>query len=346
MGWFWGSSGDASSKDKDPLSSLDPALKKFLEKESPIKYSSSNPDNSTTQPPTSETASTYREKVIPPSTTSDPSSSSAPQPPKNVPTLFPDGRYKDIWKTYRPLAELEEEGKSDQERLGDVLEGFKHRRAEIGRAALENCANEQWAVSDCYTNGSWKSVMTLCRTENRQLERCYLMQAKFLKALGYLSTFDRPPEVDEKIQMHADKLYHQMLDREAATEKAKAEGLPLPSFEPLLSSSKTQPFSTTTDTILPSTEPSSVGATAATKPPTTIDQLKPKVKAKLKKQLDTLSPEEREIEEKAIQAEIAAGERIGRRLGQLYEERDEAARKRREEGKQTFGDIIIRLFRW
>ncbi|KAI9843939.1 MAG: hypothetical protein M1837_005980 [Sclerophora amabilis] len=348
MGWLWGSSDDGDSKKDDPLGKLDPALKKFLEKESPIKYNSSNPPP---PPPSAPTASefppSYTDRVTSGSRTlsdqSNPSSAERPNAPP--PSLYPDGRYADLWKSYRPLAELESEGKSDQEKLLDVLEGYKYRKAEIGRAALENCALEQWAVNDCFQSGSWSSIMTLCRAENRSLERCYLMQAKFLKALGYLSTFDRPPEVDEKIQMHADKLYHQMLDQEAAIEKAKAEGLPVPNFESLFRSSSSQPPDVRAPTSTLPTGVSKQTESVVARAPTTIDELKPEVRAKLKKQLEDLPPEEREIEETAIAAEIAAGERLGRKLGDLYSEREEARKRRREEGQQSLGDVVARWFR-
>ena len=45
----------------------------------------------------------------------------------------------------------------------------------------------------------------------------------------------RSPEESEKIQMHADKLYQQMLKQEAEIEKAEAEGREPPKFESVLS---------------------------------------------------------------------------------------------------------------
>jgi len=44
MGWFWGSSSSGDgNKSQDPLRGLDPSLRDFLAKESPVKYSSSDP---------------------------------------------------------------------------------------------------------------------------------------------------------------------------------------------------------------------------------------------------------------------------------------------------------------
>ena len=58
-----------------------------------------------------------------------------------------------------------------------MLEGYKARKASIGRAALENCALEQWAVQDCWKGGGLRGRMTMCRRENKEFERCYLMQS-------------------------------------------------------------------------------------------------------------------------------------------------------------------------
>jgi len=142
--------------------------------------------------------------------------------------------------------------------------------------------------------------------------------------LGYLSTYDRPPEVDEKIQMHADTLYHRMLDQEAAIEAAEAEGRPIPAFPPLV----TAPIAPTSET--DHIEPS---------------YLPPAVQKQLKKRLEGLSEEEREIEEKAIKAEIQAGEQVAGHLGDLYQKQEEEKRTRKEQGRETIGDKISSIFK-
>ncbi len=179
MGWFWGSSGngDAATSTNDPLGKLDPSLRDFLERESPVKYKTSG-SNSPAPAPTNQKS--YTEQVLP--SYGNPSSSTPkqedPSKPKVPPeSLFQDGRYAHLWKDYKPLYEVENAHKTDQEKLLDVLEGYKFRKGEIGRAALENCTMEHWAVSDCFTNGGWGSRMTMCRAENRHFERCYMMQA-------------------------------------------------------------------------------------------------------------------------------------------------------------------------
>lgn len=193
MGWFWGSSSNGNSNGisstDDPLRNLDPSLREFLEKESPVKYTTTDSPTPHTPAPTRPKPQTYTEQILPPSETAQSTASSSPDastPKVPAESLFPDGRYAHLWKSYKPQYEVENANKSDQEKLLDVLEGYKFRKGEIGRAALENCANEQWAVNDCFQNGGWKSRMTMCRAENKGLERCYIMQAVRTAAFAFV----------------------------------------------------------------------------------------------------------------------------------------------------------------
>lgn len=162
-----------------------------------------------------------------------------------------------------------------------------------------------------------------------------------MKALGYLSNYDRPPEVDEQIQMHADKLYHRMLERERITEQAKAAGLPAPTFPDILSSSAIK-----ASLQAPSTP---VGSSSAEEPqplPPDLEGLKPKVKAQLRDRMKDLSPEERALEEKALAMEIAAGETVGKQIDKMFEDQARAKKVRKEQGRETFGDKIGSIFGW
>ena len=182
MGWFWGSSsGDGddnngNSKSQDPLRDLDPGLRAFLAKESPVKYTSST---AATTSSSSSPSPVPAASPSPPQSQSQSQSTSQPSTSPSVPreSLFPDGRYAHLWKTYQPQNQVEAEGKSDQEKINDVLEGYNQRKAGIGRAALENCALEQADVNECFRSGGVKSRLTMCRTENRRLDRCYMVQA-------------------------------------------------------------------------------------------------------------------------------------------------------------------------
>lgn len=159
MGWLWGTRKTEPPKnpDQDPLRDLDPSLIEFLEKESPQKYTPPAPAPS---PPPPETAV--------------PSDNVAAAPP---PTLFPDGRYAHLWSNYKPQAQVEAESKTDQAKLMDLLDDYKIRRTNIGRAAMENCVIEQETLKACYDNGGWEQRLTMCRTENRAFDRCFQMQS-------------------------------------------------------------------------------------------------------------------------------------------------------------------------
>ncbi|KAJ8114342.1 hypothetical protein ONZ43_g4929 [Nemania bipapillata] len=145
MGW-WDSIWASSTSAEDPLRKLDPKLREFLEKESPVKYSHSKaPQQQPTESPSS---------LIPKDEVKG-GSESGDKPLVPAESQFQDGRYAHLWKSYRPLVEIEAETKSDHEKLMDVLEGYKERKAQIGRAALENCAIEQSDWRTCMSNPTW-----------------------------------------------------------------------------------------------------------------------------------------------------------------------------------------------
>ena len=143
--------------------------------------------------------------------------------------------------------------------------------------------------------------------------------------------------------MHADTLYHRMLDQERAIEKAKAAGEPIPEFPPIVASLPST-------SAAPSTQPSTSSDSTPAAPSKSADpkpaQLSPKVQAQLAARLKGLSPAERELEEKAIAMEIAAGQILGRQIDQLYERQDKAKRERRARGEETFVDKVSGWFGW
>jgi hypothetical protein len=175
MGW-WDSLWASTASADDPLRKLDPKLREFLEKESPVKYG----NTTQTQTHTSSSSSSTHKTTDP--TTSKQSLDVASEGEGNksagVPeeSQFQDGRYAHLWKTYRPLAEIEAETKSDHEKLMDVLEGYKDRKSQIGRAALENCALEQVDWRTCMANPSFSERMTMCRDQVKKFEKCYMTQ--------------------------------------------------------------------------------------------------------------------------------------------------------------------------
>ncbi|KAF5712107.1 hypothetical protein FMUND_8666 [Fusarium mundagurra] len=301
MGWI--SSVLGTDKSSDPLSKLDPSLRDFLEKESPLKYPSNQPTNpppTNRQPKNADAAATTTEQQKP----VVPSAS-----------LYQDGRYAHLWKNYQPLAEIEAETATDHEKLMSVLEAYKERKEAIGKAALENCAEYQEEWVNCMKHGSWEDQMQMCRHQVRRFERCYMMQSRFLRALGHGSVVGRSPEVEEDIQMHADSLYQRMIKHEEAVEKAKAEGLPVPVFQATLPKAKK-------DAVMPTEE----------------------LQQQWKEQLDKLPADERAVEEAALRADLQAKAEVAGSVQKIWDTQAEQRKQRQAEGTSTFGDYIASLF--
>ena len=165
MGWIdsiWGKRSD------DPLASLDPKVREFLKKESPLKYDSKAQSTSTSTPTSTQQQQQQQQQQDPAAAADD------DKDKKSIPpSLFPDGRYAHLWKTYTPLAQIEAATKSDSQKITDIVDAFKERKKEIARAALENCVEWQEAWRSCNETGSWTDRATLCNGMLRKFERCY-----------------------------------------------------------------------------------------------------------------------------------------------------------------------------
>ncbi|KAI4110114.1 MAG: hypothetical protein L6R37_000007 [Teloschistes peruensis] len=394
MGWFsgwFGGSSKPSNNNEDPLRDLDPSLRDFLAKESPTQYQTTAPP-----PPPPQPSSTISQNPnnIEKEQKKDPSA--PPVPPES---LFQDGRYAHLWKNYRSRADIECEQKSDQEKLMDVLDHYKARKARIGKAALENCTLEQQATNDCYMTGTWGDTFTMCRPQNMAFNRCYTMQAvhtlpsppfpllpnpkthtphaptvptpanktyiqRFLKALGYLSATDRDPQIDEEIQMHADKLYHTMLARERAVSLARASNAPIPQFPPLFTSpthSPHFPHSPNTTTapyyrphpsspapppIPASTDPRLQNLSYEQAKTTYLKSLRPEIRPALERDWDRkgLTAEEKMVEARALAMEAEAGIETADEVGGMIREAREKRRERRRRGEAGWGDWVSGWF--
>lgn len=163
MGWLPSIFG--GGKSSDPIGNLDPKLREFLDKESPVKYNKPKPKPET--PPATGTAS---------AATAAPTTENA-KPAVPSESLYQDGRYAHLWKNYKPLAQVEEETATEQEKLVNILEGYKERKNAIGIAAMENCAIQQEEWINCLKNGSWSDQLQMCRHQVHRYERCYTMQS-------------------------------------------------------------------------------------------------------------------------------------------------------------------------
>ncbi|KAI0435069.1 hypothetical protein F5Y09DRAFT_294751 [Xylaria sp. FL1042] len=307
MGW-WDNLWASNTSADDPLRKLDPKLREFLEKESPVKYKSGGSAPQVEASPKTGTEGESGGK--------DEGSSTARVPKESQ---FQDGRYAHLWKSYRPLAEIEAETKTDQEKLMDVLEGYKERKSQIGRAALENCALEQVDWRNCMSNPSWSERMTMCRNQVKKFERCYMTQTRLLKALGYLSTLDQDPQIEEDIQMHADALYHRMLKQEEEIQAAKKEGRPIPKFAPLVP----KPMVNAT---IPEPE------------------LTPEQQETLNARLENVAEEDRAAEAEAIKGEIRAKAEIAAKVQGLWKQQELERQMRKQKGEETMWDKVAGAF--
>lgn len=320
MGWPWGSSDNADK--------LDPSLRDFLKKEAPT-----GPRPNLPAPPKEKPAEAPAPQPTP-APAADPDKPAVPPE-----SLFQDGRYAHLWKNYTPQKVLNDRGKSEQDRLRDIVDSFNDRQASIGRIATENCALEYMEQYECFQNPkSWVSLGTLCNNESRKFNRCYDMQSKFLKALGYLSMDARSPEEDERIQMHADKLYQQMLAQEAEVEKAHSEGRAEPKFESLLSKAN--------DARVAAAKQAAQGPISSDEESRIWSQIKPDARKEYEKKIAELPPADQEVERMALLGELRAQTGMAKQVEAAFVEERINRMKRKEAGQATIGDTIKSWWGW
>jgi hypothetical protein len=160
MGW-WPSIFGGGNQPSDPIKELDPKLREFLEKESPVKYP---------KPALNDTAQQHGARTA--AVRPEPSRPTIPSE-----SLYQDGRYAHLWKNYRPKAEVDAEVATDHEKLMGVLEGYRARKEVISTVAMENCAEQQEEWINCMKHGKWEDQVQMCRHQVRRFERCFTMQS-------------------------------------------------------------------------------------------------------------------------------------------------------------------------
>ncbi|RMZ79198.1 hypothetical protein DV738_g3548, partial [Chaetothyriales sp. CBS 135597] len=259
LSWLWG----GTKKSDDLTASLDPDLKSVLNDTKSAPYSPAPAPHVTDHPATAPVPA---------------ASTDTPTVPKE--SLFQDGRYAHLWKTYVPLADSQLSA-TTQSPVSRIVAQKKERTAAISRAAFENCAFEEELQLKCLglgAGGAVRSKLNVCRDETKSYNRCLQLQSRFLQALGYMSDLRSTEEEEEKIQMHADKLYHRMMDYEADVDEAQRNGRPIPPLTSLFYPDRA--------------------------PPSLEDiNLPPTVTSKLPSPLENLPPHERELAAKAALAE-------------------------------------------
>ncbi|KAL4905411.1 hypothetical protein BDW74DRAFT_16837 [Aspergillus multicolor] len=303
MGWFWG------SNNEDPVNKLDPDLREYLENEAPKKYV-----------PATQSSPVAEEKVLP-SKSASPDIDASPAAPA-VPSLFPDGRYADLWKTYKPPApgDIETEASEDP----SMQAKSKQRHAMVKRAAMENCSIENEIYHICLKSPTLIERVTACQDKNKVFTRCYATQSKFLNALGYASSSRWDDDREERIQLHADKLYHEMLDYEKQVEEAREAGQEPP---PLKSLFNPQAAPVQRDSVGPAELEIPGGQPIP-------DGFKPS------KSLDRLTPHERELEIRAYLQELEEQREYVKSMAPVIRAHEEGKDKRREKLVSWFGETV------
>jgi hypothetical protein len=344
MGWFWETKSESASQ--DAYNKLDPSLQEFLKNETQSTSQKSQIERQRQIPSPAQIdrpAQSYTNQLGIPAPDDSPSTATRPTHNDNgVPAeaVYQDGRYAHLWKNYRPQHLVEDSGKNDADRLADIVGAYKERTAAVGAVALENCIDLQIALQRCFREGTWAQNMTMCRTENREFIRCFEMQSRFLRALGYIA-MNRSAEEEERIQMHADKLYHQMLDRERTVKEAKEKGTEAPVLPPLI-----QPESVT-QALGPDSSWTKLREKAAQSGQTLSLSMFPLSKQEeIKERIKGKTKDEQDLELQLAAAEArAVGEYADRINENMDEERIHRA-DRRARGKETMGDTIKRWWGW
>ncbi|KAF1990501.1 hypothetical protein K402DRAFT_348670 [Aulographum hederae CBS 113979] len=315
MGWFWGPSPPA-----DPTKSLDPSLREFLDRETPPE-----------PPPSKRTkaATAMEELKAAEAARASPDGRNAAGVPAQ--SLYQDGRFADIWKTYTPLTAIQAETKNDQERLRDLIDDWEDTKIKVAQTARENCSFEEMAQNECFKHGPLSSKMTMCLAERRAMNRCYEMQMKFLRALGYLNVAG-DEEAGNEVQMHAYALYHKMLDQEKLRKDAKKRGEPEPELAPVMSRQNLQK-------VLPAGVPYS-----AAEEMEILESVTQVRRERYQSDVNKMTVEERELELRLIAAEARQSAAIAARYVGLQEEQKEKRQARAEAGKSTFGDKVFKMW--
>ncbi|KAL4804769.1 hypothetical protein BDV18DRAFT_27419 [Aspergillus unguis] len=300
MGWFWG------SNKEDPVKKLDPGLREYLEHEAPKKYvPAQSPAEASPSVPTSADQNTSSEERPLPSA-----------------SLFPDGRYAHLWKTYKPP--VVDEASTQSTGMAAMQQHAKDRSAMTKRAAMENCSIENEVYHLCLKNPTIGERLTACQDKNMVFTRCYATQSKFLNALGYASSPVWDDEREERIQMHADKLFHEMLDYEKRVEQAQEAGLEPPPLTSLFNP-QAEPV-----------EPGSAGSSKLEIPGglSIPEDFKPS------KSLERLTPHERELELRAHYQQLEDQKAYVQNMSATMRTQDAGKEKRREKLVSWFGETV------
>ena len=145
--------------------------------------------------------------------------------------------------------------------------------------------------------------------------------------------------------MHADTLYHRMLDQEKAQKEAEKAGLPIPQFPPILQ--KPRSAASAPASVPAPLEPEPAAQTSLpVQKVAQMNHLTPEARAELKKRMKDKPEVVRELEQKAMLAEAESDVSVAKRVSALQSSGMERRKERREKGEATLGDTISGWFGW
>ena len=343
LGWLWGS----SSSNADSVKNLDPSLQQILKSQE----SQSQQPNRTSRSTPQEI--TYTEQLRKSGDLPAARASLHPQPQEpslqdsqsKVPpqSLYQDGRYAHLWKNYEPQHVVEARGETELDKLKRLQDESESRKVALGQAALENCVFEQLAELDCLKNGGVTAKLTMCRPEKQTFSRCYEMQLKFLKALGYWDAVGDPVRADA-IQMHSDGLWQRLQEQDKEIQRAKEEGRPLPEFESILSTENVSAVGG--KLVRPQLPSQAIADKRAAAESYEYSSIPRELRESFNMRIKDMSREQAKIEEAVFLAETEQKRlQFTEASGYLRAEGD-ARRKRYETGEATFGDRIKKWTNW
>lgn len=151
---------------------------------------------------------------------------------------------------------------------------------------------------------------------------------KFLQALGYAGSFQYDEDREERIQMHADKLYHQMIDYEKRLDEAKAAGQEPPPLQSLFNPGAETRQRKASDWPEPIELPGGEEIPAGFKPSRAWNQL---------------TPHERELEVRSRHAQLEQQKLYTQEASSFLEFREKTKQKRQESRDKAvswFGETV------
>lgn len=352
MPWFWTS----TSNTDNAFDSLDANSRDFLRKTPSIPTSrSSNPTTNTTSSRTTADSFTSKQAFPYSSTVSaeSPANNAASDLPSQ--TLFPDGRYAHLWSTYHPpplsgnpltsssnpstpvITEI-----TPQEQLSSLLSVYRNKRSTSHKAALSNCVLEHIAEIECLTTSSIYNKIKGCSTETKQFTRCFTLQGKMLRAMGWLdSRIEDDGKGDERREgmlNRADELWTEVKRRAELRNSGRTVDEELGRID----------FGHDRSSLEKGVEEGDVKGEEALKKRE--EELWKVFKASrwdnLRKEVEGLPLDQKVLELELQLAESKAHEEYGEQITQFYDIELQDRRKRKVEGHTSMGDWLKWLSGW